>query len=195
MADKKAAVKKSKNSNKILLGMIIGFVLITVFYVLMRFVFFRENRDPKGVAESAFAAVYGVDFEDFKKASIYNDACQKYLRMEMAWEIDQIEKEFEVMKGESDAFSMKINSTEVIEFQKGSEGYEEGIRLLLQSHAETLTTDISKVALANISYSLTYKDEEGEEKEDGVEEYWLYQIKGAWYAHPLVNTLEEGMLE
>ena len=183
---KEKKTEQAKKSFPLYIFGIAAVVLAIGVYLLMHFVILNPNRTPKRAAEAAFDAVYSFDYLEFMKRTIYSDDCQKYLRMEADPVISQIEQEFESMsESEKDAFTMKATGVAATEYGKDSEEFKSAVAMLLEQNPEAFTTDIQKVAKAEVSYTLTYNDDGYQEK--GTETYWVFRVHGRWYCHPLLG--------
>ena len=167
----------------------VGAVLVAlILYYVMQKTVWNPNRTAEKAARVAFDAAYSVSYEDFVKSTIYSDDCQKYLRMEVFDELQQIETEFKNMEPEKDAFTMQIDNITVKEYAKGSDYYNSAVGMLCDEHAETVPDKIEKVATAEISYRLKYQGDTTHEK--GTELYVVFRVKGRWYAHPLLGLTQ-----
>lgn len=164
---------------------IAAIVLAVGVYLVMKLFVLNPNRSAKKVSEAAFRAIYmDVDFKEFKDRTIFSDNCQKYLRMEVAWELAESEAKFAEMKGEVD-FTMKVESVQTTEYKKGDEQFQKAVAMLLAMNPEADTGAIDRAALTTIGFSFRYDDETSWEK--GTEKYWAFRVNGLWYCHPLLE--------
>lgn len=184
---------KSDRIRKIAYTVVIAVLLLAILgYVIVRLIINPANRSPKKVAEKAFLAVYSMDYQKFLDYSIYNDDCQKYLRMEIFDICNELEGEFQNGQAEKDEFEMTVSSVSVEKYSKTDAEYGTGLNLLKAQNPEAVLDELDGIALAHIQYSLKYSDGQ---QETGEEEYWVYRVHNMWYAHPLVNVSMEGIYE
>ncbi len=185
--------KIKASGKKVFIVGIIVLVLVVV-GVLTAKVFLSPNRSAKAAGSAAFEGIYNCDFNQFLKATIYNEKCQKALNMEISADVAELEPLFEEMKEwmKQTGESYKITSASSEEYDAFSDVYAEGIRLFKEAYEGVPDNLIEEVAQTTIEYTVQYKDEnDAWQTEDGTDMYWCFYVDGAWYAFPMLGDYDE----
>lgn len=179
--------KKRIKPHHILIGLL---VLALLVYVVLQFFVLNVNRSAKRAAKAAFlAACQEVNYENFVEATIYNDACQKYLCMEISGDLSQIKANFDLMQGEKGGYTFTLGDIREDIYKSGDEQFATGIGFLKAQNPEVFTEDIDRVAVVTMEYKITYDD--GTPADSGIETYWCYRVGKSWYAHPLATETRD----
>lgn len=181
--------QKTKNSAKWVFRIgAAAIVLVVVGAVLFR-IFARPNRSPEACGKAAFEAIYSCDFEDFLKATIYNEACQKELGMDASEDIAVMEAAFDEMADwmKQTGETYRVTGVKAETFDALEEEYKTGITLFSNIYS-IRDSNIVEVAKVTLSARSSYTDDDGKKQEETFDEmYWCFQVDGKWYAFPMLG--------
>ena len=187
MSEAKKDRKKRIKPHYILIGALLLAILV---YVVLQFFVLNVNRSAKRTAKAAFlAACKDINYDNFVKATIYSDKCQKYLCMEISGDLSQIKANFELMQGEKDGYTLNLGDIREYTYKPGEEQFDIGVGFLKAQNPEVFTEDIDRVAVVEMEYKISYND--GTPAESGTETYWCYRVGKLWYAHPLATEVRD----
>ncbi|MBQ6659973.1 MAG: hypothetical protein IJM57_00915 [Lachnospiraceae bacterium] len=168
---------------------LIGAVLIAAIVIIAvaARVLGQTNRTPKNAAKSAFEAVYGCNYDLFTKSTIYCEDCRTELVLDVEGFLqNSVKPMFDEMRAELEESKSRylVDSAKAVEFGAGSDGYAEGVRLLLADYPEANTEAIEKVAKVTIEFRWEYTVDGETVRGKDSDEFWCYRVKGKWYASP-----------